>query len=103
MVSLPYPSASISLTRPALLIALPSDFFLLARMLLIVDMNKVYGFEGEAKSKYGDMTYKLFADVFTARTSSSYICSSTYPPQLNFNHFHLHPFCPNLQYVTTKD
>jgi serine/threonine-protein phosphatase 5 len=31
-------------------------------------MNKVYGFEGEAKSKYGDMTYKLFADVFTART-----------------------------------
>lgn len=32
-------------------------------------MNKVYGFEGEAKDKYGDMTYKLFADVFTARTS----------------------------------
>lgn len=31
------------------------------------DMNKVYGFEGEAKSKYGEMTYKLFADVFTAR------------------------------------
>ena len=29
-------------------------------------MNKVYGFEGEAKDKYGDMTYKLFADVFTA-------------------------------------
>jgi serine/threonine-protein phosphatase 5 len=38
-------------------------------------MNKVYGFEGEAKDKYGDMTYKLFADVFTASkypfTSSS--------------------------------
>jgi hypothetical protein len=32
-------------------------------------MNKVYGFEGEAKAKYGDMTYKLFADVFTARMS----------------------------------
>jgi hypothetical protein len=32
-------------------------------------MNKVYGFEGEAKAKYGDMTYKLFADVFTARKS----------------------------------
>jgi hypothetical protein len=31
-------------------------------------MNKVYGFEGEAKDKYGDMTYKLFADVFTAST-----------------------------------
>ena len=35
--------------------------------LLIVDMNKVYGFEGEAKSKHGEQTYKLFADVFTAR------------------------------------
>jgi serine/threonine-protein phosphatase 5 len=32
-----------------------------------IDMNKVYGFEGEAKAKYGDMTYKLFGDVFTAR------------------------------------
>ncbi len=30
-------------------------------------MNKVYGFEGECKAKHGDMTYKLFADVFTAR------------------------------------
>jgi serine/threonine-protein phosphatase 5 len=29
-------------------------------------MNKVYGFEGEAKSKHGEQTYKLFADVFTA-------------------------------------
>ena len=30
-------------------------------------MNKVYGFEGECKAKHGEMTYKLFADVFTAR------------------------------------
>lgn len=29
-------------------------------------MNKVYGFEGECKSKHGEMTFKLFADVFTA-------------------------------------
>jgi serine/threonine-protein phosphatase 5 len=29
-------------------------------------MNKVYGFEGECKAKHGEMTYKLFADVFTA-------------------------------------
>lgn len=34
------------------------------------DMNKVYGFEGECKAKHGEMTYKLFADVFTARESS---------------------------------
>lgn len=31
------------------------------------DMNKVYGFEGECKAKHGEMTYKLFADVFTSR------------------------------------
>jgi hypothetical protein len=31
------------------------------------DMNKVYGFEGEVKAKLGEMTYKLFADVFTSR------------------------------------
>lgn len=30
-------------------------------------MNKVYGFEGECKAKHGEMTYQLFADVFTAR------------------------------------
>ena len=37
---------------------------------LTIDMNKVYGFEGEAKAKHGEQTYKLFADVFTARKSS---------------------------------
>jgi serine/threonine-protein phosphatase 5 len=31
-------------------------------------MNKVYGFEGECKAKLGEMTYKLFADVFTSCT-----------------------------------
>lgn len=39
------------------------------RVLLTPDMNKVYGFEGECKAKHGEMTYKLFADVFTARES----------------------------------
>lgn len=28
-------------------------------------MNKVYGFEGECKAKLGELTYKLFGDVFT--------------------------------------
>jgi hypothetical protein len=32
-------------------------------------MNKVYGFEGEVKAKFGEMTYKLFADVFTTSQS----------------------------------
>ena len=35
------------------------------------DMNKVYGFEGETKKKYSELTYKLFEEVFTARSSSS--------------------------------
>jgi hypothetical protein len=30
------------------------------------DMNRQYGFEGEAKAKHGDQSYKLFAHVFTA-------------------------------------
>lgn len=34
-------------------------------------MNKVYGFEGECKAKLGEMTYKLFGDVFTMRKSES--------------------------------
>ncbi|KAI9572138.1 phosphoprotein phosphatase [Boletus coccyginus] len=29
------------------------------------DMNRTYGFEGEAKHKHGEQTYKLFAHVFT--------------------------------------
>jgi serine/threonine-protein phosphatase 5 len=36
-------------------------------------MNKVYGFEGEVKAKLGDMTYKLFADVFTSRESAQFV------------------------------
>jgi hypothetical protein len=32
---------------------------------------QVYGFEGETKKKYSELTYKLFEEVFTARTSSS--------------------------------
>jgi hypothetical protein len=43
-------------------------------------MNKVYGFEGEAKDKYGDMTYKLFADVFTASTHLLTSSSLPSPP-----------------------
>jgi hypothetical protein len=43
-------------------------------------MNKVYGFEGEAKDKYGDMTYKLFADVFTASKYLFTLSSLTSPP-----------------------
>lgn len=30
------------------------------------DMNKVYGFEGEVKAKYSDVTFKLFSEIFDA-------------------------------------
>ncbi|THG95052.1 hypothetical protein EW145_g8032 [Phellinidium pouzarii] len=43
------------------------------------DMNRAYGFEGEAKHKHGDQTYKLFAHVFTALPLSTLI-NATRPP-----------------------
>ncbi|KAL5523591.1 hypothetical protein ACEPAG_7764 [Sanghuangporus baumii] len=43
------------------------------------DMNRQYGFEGEAKHKHGEQTYKLFAHVFTALPLATLI-SATRPP-----------------------
>ncbi|KAK4688789.1 serine/threonine-protein phosphatase 5, partial [Tremellales sp. Uapishka_1] len=43
------------------------------------DMNKVYGFEGECKAKHGEMTYKLFADVFTAVPLATLLTASLPP------------------------
>ncbi|KAI0051921.1 protein phosphatase 5, partial [Auriscalpium vulgare] len=43
------------------------------------DMNRTYGFEGEAKHKHGEQTYKLFAYVFTAMPLATLI-SATKPP-----------------------
>jgi serine/threonine-protein phosphatase 5 len=31
-----------------------------------ISMNKVYGFEGEVKAKYSDLTFKLFTEIFDA-------------------------------------
>jgi len=30
------------------------------------DMNKVYGFEGEVKTKYSELTFRLFSEVFNS-------------------------------------
>ncbi|RXK36678.1 protein phosphatase 5 [Tremella mesenterica] len=46
------------------------------------DMNKVYGFEGEVKTKLGEMTYKLFADVFTALPIATLITAGLPPSNL---------------------
>ncbi|KAF9051131.1 Metallo-dependent phosphatase [Hymenopellis radicata] len=43
------------------------------------DMNRTYGFEGEAKTKHGEQSYKLFAHVFTALPLATLI-SATKPP-----------------------
>ncbi|KAI9633091.1 uncharacterized protein MKK02DRAFT_19587 [Dioszegia hungarica] len=43
------------------------------------DMNKVYGFEGECKAKLGDMTYKLFGDVFTMLPLATLVTASQPP------------------------
>ncbi|KAI0790789.1 Metallo-dependent phosphatase-like protein [Abortiporus biennis] len=43
------------------------------------DMNRTYGFEGEAKTKHGEQTYKLFAHIFTTMPLATLI-SATKPP-----------------------
>ncbi|OWT36190.1 protein phosphatase 5 [Cryptococcus neoformans Bt1] len=43
------------------------------------DMNKVYGFEGECKAKLGEMTFKLFADVFTKLPLATLVTASLPP------------------------
>ncbi|KAI0630342.1 Metallo-dependent phosphatase-like protein [Trametes polyzona] len=43
------------------------------------EMNRTYGFEGEAKHKFGEQTYKLFAHVFTAMPLATLV-SATKPP-----------------------
>ncbi|RSH94241.1 hypothetical protein EHS25_004044 [Saitozyma podzolica] len=46
------------------------------------DMNKVYGFEGEVKAKLGEMTYKLFADVFTSLPLMTVVSAGLGPSNL---------------------
>ncbi|KAI5830731.1 protein phosphatase 5 [Schizophyllum commune Tattone D] len=43
------------------------------------DMNRSYGFEGEAKTKHGEQSYKLFAHVFTTLPLATLICASKPP------------------------
>ncbi|KAG2015756.1 phosphoprotein phosphatase [Coprinopsis cinerea AmutBmut pab1-1] len=43
------------------------------------EMNRTYGFEGEAKHKHGEQSYKLFAHVFTTLPLSTLV-TATKPP-----------------------
>ncbi|KAI6046039.1 phosphoprotein phosphatase [Pisolithus marmoratus] len=43
------------------------------------EMNRTYGFEGEAKHKHGEQTYKLFAHVFTAMPLATLVSATRKP------------------------
>lgn len=43
------------------------------------EMNRTYGFEGEAKTKHGEQSYKLFAHIFTTLPLAALV-SATRPP-----------------------
>lgn len=43
------------------------------------DMNKVYGFEGEMKKKYSELTYKLCEEAFTALPLATLVKASAAP------------------------
>ncbi|KAF8639532.1 hypothetical protein AX17_001437 [Amanita inopinata Kibby_2008] len=45
------------------------------------EMNRTYGFEGEAKQKHGEQTYKLFAHVFTTLPLATLV-NATKPPTI---------------------
>lgn len=63
----------------------------------IREMNRTYGFEGEAKRKHGEQTYKLFAHVFTASKGSPFtVCTritdkEIVPLQCLWHHWYLRP------------
>ncbi|GAA5922540.1 hypothetical protein JCM1841_006193 [Sporobolomyces salmonicolor] len=46
------------------------------------DMNKVYGFEGEMKKKYSELTYKLCEEVFIALPLATLVSASS-PPRID--------------------
>eukprot|EP01102_Stenamoeba_stenopodia_P010319 TRINITY_DN3098_c0_g1_i3.p1 TRINITY_DN3098_c0_g1~~TRINITY_DN3098_c0_g1_i3.p1 ORF type:complete len:506 (-),score=103.62 TRINITY_DN3098_c0_g1_i3:32-1462(-) len=57
-------SAEVILTLFAFKLLLPNHFHLTRGNHEGKSMNRIYGFEGEIKAKYGELSYKLFAEVF---------------------------------------
>lgn len=47
------------------------------------EMNRTYGFEGEAKKKHGEQTYKLFAHVFTTMPLATLVSATEKPTNVN--------------------
>ncbi|KAJ9092429.1 hypothetical protein QFC21_006811 [Naganishia friedmannii] len=75
-------SVEVALTLFAYKWLYPSRIFLNRGNHETSDMNKVYGFEGECKAKHGELTYKLFADVFTALPMATLLTASQSPSNL---------------------
>lgn len=75
-------SVEVALTLFAYKWLYPSRIFLNRGNHETSDMNKVYGFEGECKAKHGELTYKLFADVFTALPMATLLSASQPPSNL---------------------
>ncbi|KAJ9114247.1 hypothetical protein QFC22_005699 [Naganishia vaughanmartiniae] len=75
-------SVEVALTLFAYKWLYPSRIFLNRGNHETSDMNKVYGFEGECKAKHGELTYKLFADVFTALPMATLLSASQSPSDL---------------------
>lgn len=46
---------------------------------MLIAAKKVYGFEGEVKHKHGELTYKLFAYVFTALPLATLVSPTLMP------------------------
>ncbi|KAJ7072106.1 Metallo-dependent phosphatase-like protein [Mycena amicta] len=47
------------------------------------EMNRTYGFEGEAKHKHGELSYKLFEYVFTTLPLATLVCATKPPSNTN--------------------
>jgi serine/threonine-protein phosphatase 5 len=72
-------SVEVILTAFALKWLFPKSMFINRGNHEAKEMNRTYGFEGEAKHKHGEQTYKLFAHVFTTLPLATLV-SATLPP-----------------------
>lgn len=57
-------SIEVVMTLLALKVLYPNHFFMTRGNHESDDMNKIYGFQGEAKAKYGETSYELFKEIF---------------------------------------
>lgn len=59
-------SVEVIITLLAFKVLYPNSFFMARGNHETLSMNSVYGFEGEVKSKYTDLMFKFFTEIFNA-------------------------------------